>query len=57
MNDILNLSDEPIFDNSIESYEYTAFLPTTKSNFNDSGQTIGIGPRCTSSRWLLQTFR
>lgn len=40
--DMLNIKDPVVIDNSIESYELEEFLPPTKSNFNQSGQTIQI---------------
>lgn len=41
-NEMINIKDPVPVDNSVTSYEYEEFLPSTKSNYNDSGHTIQI---------------
>ena len=49
INDMLNLSEPIVFDNSIESYEFNEFIPSTTTNFNTVAQTIQIDVQATDS--------
>jgi len=48
-NEMLNLRESVIFDNSIVSYEYVEFTPSTTTNFNNANQTIQIDVQATDS--------
>jgi hypothetical protein len=41
-NDILDLLEQPRFDNSIESYQYVTYEPASQNNLNNRGAAIAI---------------
>ena len=41
-NDILDLLEEPRFDNSIESYQYISYEPASQNNLNNRSTPIVI---------------
>ena len=49
VNDMLNLSEPILFDNSIESYDFNEYVPSTTTNFNIVPQTIQIDVQATDS--------
>ena len=49
INNMLILDESVTFDNSITSYQYNEFMPVTKSNYNQQGQTIEIDIQATDT--------